>query len=97
MPKSVWGAFIVRFSRLMKLSIVVNYLTALLLMQHFIHTWMVRANILAGLFIATWCGAWLLCRFLWPIHLETVSILLGGGGNGGFDCADAQGRTVKSG
>lgn len=97
-PKSVWGAFIVRFSRLMKLSMVVNYLTALLLMQHFIHTWKVRANILACLFVATWCGAWLLCRFLWPIHLQTTTILLGGGGGRtGFDSAAPQGRSVKSG
>lgn len=95
MPRDMWFAFGRRTSRLIKLAVVVNYLTALLLLQNLILTWRARAIILTMLFFTTWLGAWMLCRFLWPIHVQTVSILLSGGPQP-FDIGDRQGRNIRS-
>jgi len=80
--------------RLTQLALVVNYFTALLLTLNFIGAWTARAGILAGLFVVSWVGAWLLCRLIWPTHLHTWSILVGGDG---FSPYDDQGRTIGSG
>lgn len=95
-PKYVWATFALRTSRLVKLAVVVNYLTVLLLLQQFIGAWPMRATILAALFVVSWAGAWLLCHFFWPAYVQTANILLGGG-NRDFDASDPQGRTVRSG
>ena len=81
---------------LTRLALMINYFAAFLLMQNFIGTWRGRASILAGVFVMTWLGGWLLCRIIWPIHVQTIGIVTGGGGRG-FDPSDDQGRTVNSG
>jgi len=80
--------------RLTQLALVVNYFTALLFMLNLIGGWTARASLLAGLFVLSWAGAWLLCRLIWPIHLQTWSILVGGDG---FNPSNDQGRTIGSG
>lgn len=80
--------------RLTQVALVVNYFTALLLTLNLIGAWPVRASILAGLFGVSWAGAWLLCRLIWPTHLQTLGILVGGDG---FDPSHDQGRTLRSG
>ena len=94
MPREVWLRLAHGFSRITKLAVVVNYLTMLLLLQNLIGAWMARASILAGLFVVSWVGAWLLCCCLWPMYITTANILLGG--VGGFDASDPQGRTVRN-
>ena len=95
-PKYVWTSFARRTSPLIKLAVVVNYLTLLLLVQNLIGAWWVRANILAGLFVVSWIGAWVLCHLFWPTCLRTANILLGDAPRD-FDPSDPQGRTVRSG
>jgi hypothetical protein len=80
--------------RLTQLALVVNYFTALLLTLNLIGAWTARASMLAGLFVVSWVGAWLLCRLIWPIHIQTFGILVGGDG---FSPSDDQGRTISSG
>jgi len=80
--------------RLTQLALVVNYFTVLLLMLNLIGAWTARASLLVGLFALTWAGAWLLCRLIWPTHIQTYSILVGGDG---FDPSHDQGRRIGSG
>ncbi len=80
--------------RLTQGALIVDYFAALLLLLNFIGAWTVRASLLAGLFVVSWLGAWLLCRLFWPAHLQTLSILVGGDG---FDPSQDQGRTIGSG
>lgn len=90
-PRHIFFAFS-RASRLLKLSLVLNYLSALVLLQLFIGVWWVRALVLAGLFAVTWLGAVLLCRWIMPVAAETAQVFLGADPR--FDASAPQGRAA---
>jgi hypothetical protein len=90
-PRNVWTSFACHTSGLVKLGVVVNYLTLLLLLQNFIGAWWTRTSILAGLFVVSWAGSWVLCRFFWPAYLGAANIIVGGPQN--INPSDPQGRS----
>lgn len=53
-------------SKPIKLGIVFNYLTGLFFLQMYLTAWWSRSLMLAGLFAATYFGAWLFWAYLWP-------------------------------
>lgn len=91
-PRHIFFAFS-RASRLAKLSLILNYLTALLGLQLWIAAWWGQALSLAGLFFVTWLGAVLLCRWIMPVAAATADVFLGSAP--GFDASAPQGREAR--
>jgi len=56
-----------RTSKPVKLGVVFNYLTGLFFLQMYLTAWWSRSLMLAGLFVATWFGAWVFWAYLWPM------------------------------
>jgi len=73
-PRRLWVAVASKTSRIVKLALVVNYLSALLLIQVFIGTWQKQALILGGLFGASFLAAYLLCVIAWPLSMNLYHI-----------------------
>ncbi len=82
-----------RASKLIKLALVFNYLTALMLLQMFMATWWTRSIMLGVLFFVTWAGAWLFWRYLWPVSSAVGGIFMGPSST--FDPSEPQGRNVR--
>jgi hypothetical protein len=82
-----------RASKLVKLGLVFNYLTALFFLQMFFSHWWSRSFMLGGLFIATWGGAWVFWRFLWPMSVVVSNIFVSR--EVPFDPTAPQGRSVR--
>ncbi len=82
-----------RASKLTKLALVFNYLTALFLFQMFVATWWTRSLMLGVLFMSTWAGAWVFWRYLWPMSTIVSDVFMPK--TQPFDPAAAQGRTVR--
>lgn len=91
-PRHIFFAFS-RANRLAKLSLILNYLTALLGLQLWIEAWWAQALSLAGLFFVTWLGAVLLCRWIMPVVSATQQVFIGVAP--GFDASAAQGREAR--
>ena len=66
-PHEAFARFRQETSQLVKLGVLLNYLTLLLLLQLSVQTWWRRALTLAGLFLVSYGGAWLLSHLLWPV------------------------------
>jgi hypothetical protein len=82
-----------RASKIIKLALVFNYLTALFFFQMFLASWWARSLMLGALFVATWAGAWVFWRFLWPMA-ATVSGMLNPRPRS-FDPRDPQAKTIR--
>lgn len=82
-----------RTSRLVKLGLVFNYLTALGLMQMFFATWWTRSLMLAAFFSMSWFGAWLFWAYLWPGSIYFAWIFADA--PTGFEPRASQGRKVE--
>lgn len=66
-PQKAFRAIARTASKPIKLALVFNYLTGLLALQMYLTAWWSRSLMLAGLFVASWFGAWLFVAFLWPM------------------------------
>jgi len=89
-PKTII-AFRQRTSVLVKLGVICNAVTLLMLLQVFLATWWARSLMLATLFIATWLGAWIFWRFLWPMS-NIMNTIYTGDVVEEFDPQSPQGR-----
>ncbi|MHB1309375.1 MAG: hypothetical protein ACYDC1_19880 [Limisphaerales bacterium] len=93
-PRPLFLAIAWRTSRWIKLSLVLNYLSALTLLQLFIGEWWQRALILAGLLGVTWVAAFLFHRFVVPMVAATTETFMGGEA-ASFNSSTQQGRKVR--
>jgi hypothetical protein len=59
---------------IVKLALILNYLTLVLVLQSWISAWWARASILAGVFAVSWLAVWLIATFLWPMKNELHSL-----------------------
>ena len=84
-PRRVFEAIASHASWSVKLALVFNYLTLLLLLQVMISTWWARAVMLAGFFGATYLAVWLLRKLLLPMFSGEAE-------DRTFDPSAAQGR-----
>ena len=91
-PRHVFFA-LSRASPVVKLAFILNYLSLVLVLQAFIGTWWVRALVLAGLFLATWLGAYLLWRYIMPVAAATEQVFLGP--HNRFDASAPHGRDAR--
>ena len=81
-------------SRLLKFTLVINYLSLVLLIQTFIGTWQSEALVLGGLFGVSVLAAFLLCQYAWPIA-HNLHHLFFEPENDRIGPNDSQGRTIK--
>lgn len=93
-PRRVFRNVFGLASRLVKLALALNGLSAMLLVQLFIKVWWVRAGTLAGLFVVAWFGAMLLHRYILPMVAQTEAAFLGNSPNE-LRPSDPQGRTTR--
>lgn len=84
-PRRVFEAISSHASWTVKLALVFNYLTLLLLLQIMISTWWARAVMLAGFFGATYVAVWLLRKLLLPMFSGEAE-------DSSFDPSAPQGR-----
>ena len=92
-PRETLSAIGEGTTRRVKFGMVLNYLTALGLMQMFFATWWTRSLMLAALFGVSWFGAWLFWAYLWPGSVRLAWIFAGA--PRGFEPRDPQGRKVE--
>ncbi|MCX6917624.1 MAG: zinc ribbon domain-containing protein [Verrucomicrobia bacterium] len=91
-PRKLLAAISQRTTALVKLALLLNYLSFVLLLQMWIGTWWVRAIILAGVFGVTWLAAWLLTSVILPMTNQVRGIYEPPNANSPFDPAAPQGR-----
>ena len=82
-----------RASKVVKLALVFNYLTGMILIQMFVATWWLRSLMLASILGVTWAGAWIFARFLWPLSATVSALFIPPGAY--FDPTSTQGRNVR--
>lgn len=95
MPRRIFRAISQRTTALIKLALILNYLTLVLVLQAWISAWWARASILAGVFAVTWLGVWLLTTFLWPMKEDLQSLGAPPPPTRRFDPMAPQGRTGR--
>ena len=61
-------------SRPVRLGVLFNVMTVLILFQMFLATWWTRSLMVAGLFGAIFVGAWVFLRFLLPVTVDMVRV-----------------------
>lgn len=66
LPRSLVQTIARRFSRLMKLAFISNFLSCVLVVQILIGAWWARALVLAGLMGTVYLAVYILCQLLWP-------------------------------
>ncbi|MFO1458703.1 MAG: hypothetical protein U1G08_04790 [Verrucomicrobiota bacterium] len=81
-------------SRPVRLGVLFNVMTVLILFQMFLATWWTRSLMVAGLFGAIFVGAWVFLRFLLPVTVDMVRVFDPSDRNS-FDPQDPQGRDVR--
>jgi uncharacterized protein YbaR (Trm112 family) len=94
-PKAALVRVVQGTSWRVKLGLLMNYFTVVLLSQNVIAEWWTRAAMLAGLFVVTWAAALVLWHFFWPAYVTTSNFVMSEG-EAEFDPSNPQGRTVKS-
>lgn len=94
-PKATLVRAVRGTSRLVKLGLVLNYFTLLLVLQNVIAAWWTRAAMLAGVFVATWAALVVVWHFFWPTYLTTANTLMGTD-EAPFDPSHPQGRTFRA-
>lgn len=93
LPRKLIWTIRYRASAIAKLSIIINFFSALLLLQLALGTWQKQAGGLAVLFGTVWLGAFILTRFFWPLLCEVMSIFYQA--DVYFNSADPQGRSAR--
>ena len=78
-----------------KLALILNYLTLVLVLQTWISAWWARASILAGVFGVSWLAVWLISTFLWPMNEDLRSLGAPPAPDRTFNPAAPQGRTGR--
>lgn len=73
-PRRIFQVVSQHTTALIKLALILNYLTLVLVLQTWISAWWARASILAGVFAVTWLAVWLLTTFLWPMKQDLQSL-----------------------
>ncbi len=95
-PKDVIRIVAKRASRPLKLALVANYLTAMLVMRMLTNTWKEQALTLTGVLITTWGAGFVLTRFVWPIKEDVAELYREPDAKPKFDPSNPQGRKVRS-
>lgn len=93
-PPTVWTSIARGTSPLVKVGLLANYLSVLLLLNTAIGAWWSRAITLAAVFAATWIAIWITCRFLWPVYLDASNLFFGTRQRP-FDPSAPQGRNAR--
>lgn len=91
LPRHFVGPLVARASVVIKLGLIFNYLSLVLLIQSCIAGWFERSLVLLGLIISTWVGAAFLHRHIWPVAVGVRQIFRDRDG-GYFDPSQPQGR-----
>ena len=73
-PKDVIRTVTKRATALVKLALITNYLTAMLVMRMLTTTWQEQALTLAGMLITTWIAGFVLTAFVWPLKEEVAAL-----------------------
>lgn len=90
-PQSTVVALNRRAPKRIKLALLLNFLTCVIVLNLAVKEWWARATLLAALFASIGFGFWFFWRFLWPI--------LGANAHSGprpFNPQDPQGRNVET-
>ena len=95
-PKNVIKVFAKRASRLLKLALVANYLTAMLVMRILTNTWKEQALTLTGVLVATWIAGYFLTQLAWPMKEEVAALYREPDPEPKFNPSSPQGRKVRS-
>jgi len=93
-PRPVFRALYWQASRLTRLSLVCNFLSAMIVLQLVIGVWWGRAGVLALLFGVVWAAAFLFHRLLLPMAVQTEQVFVGSE-DANFDSQGPQGREVR--
>lgn len=91
LPQGFLGAMAARVTAVVRLTLVCNYLSLLLLIQSCFTQWPSKSLILAGLLFSTWIACHFLHRMVWPVVVGIRNILRGEAG-APFDPSQPQGR-----
>ena len=91
LPRDFLAAVAVRVTAVVKLTLVFNYLSLLLLVESCLQRWTSKSLILAGLLASTWIACRFLHRMVWPVVVGIRQILRGEAGTP-FDPSQPQGR-----
>jgi hypothetical protein len=93
-PRHLLFLIVQRTTRTMKFSLLLNYVSLLMLVQVWFVTWKEEAAVIAAVFLSSWCGAYVLCRLFWPMSMEMYSLFFGEDSKP-FDPRNPQGRTGR--
>jgi hypothetical protein len=94
MPRRLLFTISSRATGMAKLSLALNLLAGMLLLQLFIAAWWKRTLLLAGLFIVLWFAAYLMNLYFLPIGGATAQAFMSSSDNQ-YDPASNQGRTAR--
>ena len=94
-PKAVIQTVAKRASALVKLALIANYLTAMLVMRMLTTTWQERALTLAGMLITTWIAGFVLVSFVWPAKEAVADLHRDHDTKPAFNASNPQGRKVR--
>lgn len=76
-PISVMRAITHRAPAGVKLSLVLNFFSGVLLLHIFVAAWWTRACLFAGLFGVVLVGGWVLTRMLFPTYQSSMAVMFG--------------------
>ena len=91
LPRQLFAALSARLSPVLKVGVLANYLSLLLLLQACIGGWLERSLLFVALLICTWVAGWVLHRLLWPVTVGVRQIFREQDGSW-FDPSQPQGR-----
>ena len=94
-PKSVIRTVARRASAVVKLALIANYLTAMLVMRMLTTTWQEQAFTLAGMLITTWVAGVVLTAFVWPVKEGVADLHRDHDTKPTFNAANPQGRKAR--
>jgi len=83
-----------RTSATIKLALLVNVLTAVLVIQILVGTWLAQTVVIATVFGVCAAAAWVLCRFAWPLSAELYDLFFQPS-DPTFDPTQPQGRQAR--
>jgi hypothetical protein len=92
-PRKIFRTVFHRATARTKLSLALNALSLMIVLQLCIREWWARAATLAGMFAVAWFAGWLLYRFILPMAQITENVFLGPDRE--FDPAAPQGRSAR--
>ena len=93
-PISVMRAITHRAPAGVKLSLAMNFFSAVLILHVFVATWWTRASLFAGLFGVVLVGGWVLTRMIFPTYQSSMAVMFGDGPTY-HDTTTDQGRIIR--